>query len=50
MGCGKNIYLKSFQGNRLQVIHLPESVDKILNELNATFPQRKVFADAFKKL
>ena len=27
-----------------------ESVDKILNELNATLTQRKVVADAFKKI
>lgn len=33
-----------------EVICLPESVDKILNELNATLTQRKVVVDAFKKL
>ena len=33
-----------------EVIRLPESVDKILNELNATRTQRKAVADAFKKL
>ena len=31
-----------------EVIHLPESVDKILNELNATPTQKKIVADAFK--
>jgi hypothetical protein len=33
-----------------EVVRLPESVDKILNELNATLTQKKVVADAFKKL
>lgn len=42
----ENFLTKTFSD---EVIHLPESVDKILNELNATLPQRKVIADAFKK-
>ena len=43
----ENFLIKTFSD---EVIHLPESVDKILNELNATLPQRKVIADAFKKI
>lgn len=43
----ENFLTKTFSD---EIIRLPESVDKILNELNATIPQRKVIADAFKKL
>lgn len=32
-----------------EVIHLPESVDKILNELNATLTQKKAIAEAYKR-
>lgn len=42
----ENFLTKTFSD---EVIHLPESVDKILNELNATLTQKKAIADAYKK-
>ena len=43
----ENFLTKTFSD---EVIQLPESVDKILNELNATITQKKAIADAYKKI